>query len=152
LYDEEGFGEFRHLRYLTGKRSNIYDWKVYPEDLVGINEVMLSAVINRCLKIVYDFQQQLLASTQTEYMNFYPLSAEPIILHGVTDRVGPLPPPEMVVGDPSTGITGGLPPAPHTPVFTPPVTVAPPVPEAEPYVPPSEPRSVAGNPPTPSGY
>lgn len=133
LYDEEGFGQFGQLRYLTGSRADIYDFEVHPEDLVGINEIPLAAVINRCLKQLYDFQNQILHAIQPEYLNFYPLAADPIILRGVTERSLPAPPPDQQAISVPTGITSGTPMA--APPSTTPIQAAPPVPPAPPLSP-----------------
>ena len=80
LYDSLGESEYTGLRYLIGDRADIYNFEWDASDLVGINEIVLSEVINRLIKNIHDFQNSLLASLQSEYLNFYPITTAPIHL------------------------------------------------------------------------
>ena len=80
IYDSNGEGHFTGLRYLQGERAKIYNHEFDSINLVGVNEIVMSEVVNRPLYEIYKFQQKLLDAIQPEYLNFYPVETAPIHL------------------------------------------------------------------------
>lgn len=73
FFSDKGHPEYVGFNYLREEelRQLIYDATL--DNYIGINEVVLSATINRCLKKIYDLQLRIQKILQEKKLNVFPL-------------------------------------------------------------------------------
>jgi hypothetical protein len=63
-----------------GVRGDVMSHQITSEELIGVNEIVLSETLNRPIKKIFDFQSSILSTIQPYFTNFYPQSGAPISL------------------------------------------------------------------------
>jgi hypothetical protein len=69
--DLYGIVQIQGTRYIVDGETNIYSYSINLNNFVGINEIVSTAVINRCLEQIYNLQVNLLDLCQSVYICGY---------------------------------------------------------------------------------
>ena len=79
-YDVAGISQYIGFQYLNISELSTIRYTTTMNNYIGVNEVVTTHTINRCLEEIYKLQLVLLSSMQEKPTNIYPLASEPIVL------------------------------------------------------------------------
>ena len=79
-YDVAGISQYIGFQYLNISELSTIRYTTTMNNYIGVNEVVTTHTINRCLEEIYKLQLALLSSMQEKPTNIYPLVSEPVIL------------------------------------------------------------------------
>lgn len=77
-YDETGLAVYQGFNYITENDVNIEKYKPDIGNYVGINEILTTSTINRCLEELFKLQEQIINLTKEYNINTFPLTTQVI--------------------------------------------------------------------------
>ena len=77
-YDEKGLSVYKGFNYITENDIDIENHKPTLDNYTGVNEILTSATINRCLEKIFKLQQQIINLIQEHSINTFPLTTQVI--------------------------------------------------------------------------
>lgn len=80
LYNNIGISKYIGFTYLTDKELGKLTYEQSMNNLIGINEPVMTSPVNRCLNEIYKLQLQILELVQEKSINDYPLIDTPVNL------------------------------------------------------------------------
>lgn len=80
LYNSIGISKYIGFSYLTDRELSKLTYEQHMNNLIGINEPVMTAPVNRCLNEIYKLQLQILDLVQEKSINVYPLIDVPVNL------------------------------------------------------------------------
>ena len=80
VYNEKGLSEYVGFNYLLEDELKTLSYETTLDNYIGINEVILSATVNRCLEKIYELQLRIQSILQERKINVYPLLSQTIDL------------------------------------------------------------------------
>lgn len=102
-FDVAGISQYVGFKYLNITELSSIQYTTTLNNYIGVNEVVTTHTVNRCLEEVYNIQLKLVNNMQEKSTNVYPLVSTPVLL---TARVNtlplPLPQPELQMQQAST--------------------------------------------------
>ena len=75
-YDNAGRVRYDSINYISDIDSNLFVYNTDLNNYVGINEPVMSKVVNRCLSEIYTIQESLLNMCKEKYSNKYPYATQ----------------------------------------------------------------------------
>ena len=79
-YDVAGISQYVGFQYLNISELSTIHYTTTMNNYIGVNEIVTTHTINRCLEEIYKLQLRLLSSMQEKPTNVYPLVSVPVIL------------------------------------------------------------------------
>lgn len=79
-YDNSGISQYVGFQYLNISELSTIQYIPTMDNYIGVNEIVTTHTINRCLEEIYKLQLKLLSSMQEKPTNIYPLVSVPVIL------------------------------------------------------------------------
>ena len=79
-YDIAGISQYVGFQYLDISELSTIHYITTMNNYIGVNEIVTTHTINRCLEEIYKLQLRLLSSMQEKPTNIYPLVSVPVIL------------------------------------------------------------------------
>ena len=79
-YDGSGISQYVGFQYLNISELSTIQYIPTMNNYIGVNEIVTTHTINRCLEEIYKLQLKLLSSMQEKPTNIYPLVSSPVIL------------------------------------------------------------------------
>lgn len=79
-YDSAGLSQYVGFKYLNKSDLDSNNYNVGMGNYIGVNEIVTTHTVNRCLERIYQLQQVILSNWQEKPTNIYPLPEIPIIL------------------------------------------------------------------------
>lgn len=79
-YDTKGISKYIGFTYLNHDDIENLDYKITTDNYIGVNEPVVTDVINRCLNQILELQQKVTNLMQERPINVYPLLTEPVVL------------------------------------------------------------------------
>lgn len=80
LYDSLGISQYIGFTYLIKEELEQLTYEQTLDNLIGINEPVMSATVNRCLNRIYQLQEKIVNLVQEKSINVYPLTTTPVKL------------------------------------------------------------------------
>lgn len=80
VYTDKGLSEYVGFNYLREDELKTLTYETTLDNYIGINEVVLSATVNRCLERIYNLQLRIQQTLQENKLNVYPLVTQTIKL------------------------------------------------------------------------
>lgn len=80
-YDSSGISQYIGFRYLNIEEIQQTNYTVNLDHYIGNNELLLTETFNRCLKQIYNVQENVLDKMQERSVNVFPLLETPIQLN-----------------------------------------------------------------------
>ena len=80
IYDSSGISQYIGFQYLNITELSTIQYTPTMNNYIGVNEIVTTHTINRCLEEIYKLQLNLLSSMQEKPINVYPLVSGPVIL------------------------------------------------------------------------
>lgn len=79
-YDTAGISQYVGFQYLNISELSAIQYTTTMNNYIGVNEIVTTHTINRCLEEIYKLQLRLLQGMQEKPTNIYPLLSVPVIL------------------------------------------------------------------------
>ena len=79
-YDTSGISQYIGFQYLNISELSTLKYTPGMNNYIGVNEIVTTHTINRCLEEIYSLQQTLISNMQEKSTNVYPLVNQPVIL------------------------------------------------------------------------
>ena len=79
-YDIAGISQYVGFKYLNISELSAIQYNPTMNNYIGVNEIVTTHTINRCLEEIYKLQLRLLSSMQEKPTNVFPLVSVPVIL------------------------------------------------------------------------
>lgn len=79
-YDIAGISQYIGFQYLNIDELSTIQYTPTMNNYIGVNEIVTTHTVNRCLEEVYKLQLKLLSSMQEKPTNIYPLVSVPVVL------------------------------------------------------------------------
>jgi hypothetical protein len=79
-YDVAGISQYVGFQYLNISELSAIQYTTTMNNYIGVNEIVTTHTINRCLEEIYKLQLRLLQGMQEKPTNIYPLLSVPVIL------------------------------------------------------------------------
>ena len=79
-FNSSGFSIYMGFKYLTTSELETLKYNITPNNYVGMNEVVLTSTINRCLNEMFQLQQNILTIMSEKSLNVYPLPSMTVVL------------------------------------------------------------------------
>ena len=79
-YDDNGFSKYIGFRYLHADEIANIQYVPTLDNFIGINEIVLSSTINRCVDRIYKLQLEIQKILQEKSINVFPLTTQTVDL------------------------------------------------------------------------
>jgi len=80
IFNNVGISKYIGFTYLMEDELKLLTYNQTMDNLIGVNEPVLTSTVNRCLSRIYDLQTDILDLVQEKSINVYPLIDEPVEL------------------------------------------------------------------------
>lgn len=71
-YDDIGISQYLGFQYLNIDELEMLKYNITPDNYVSNNEIVLTETVNRCLRRVFDLQNQIISNMREKSINVYP--------------------------------------------------------------------------------
>lgn len=79
-FDTAGISQYIGFQYLNKHELETLNYETNLNNFIGVNEVVTTFTINRCLEQIHSIQKTVLNNMQEKSTNVYPLVSEPVLL------------------------------------------------------------------------
>lgn len=80
IFDSKGFSRYRGFKYLNDDELVQMNYEITPDNYISSNEIVVTHTLNRCLRLLYDLQEHIMAKMQETSVNVFPLEGVPVQL------------------------------------------------------------------------
>ena len=79
-FDALGFANYIGFTYLTETEIKDLKYDISNNHYIGVNEIVLTSTVNRCLEQVYNLQLKIQSNIQEKSINVFPLLTQVVPL------------------------------------------------------------------------
>lgn len=79
VFDNNGISNYIGFNYLVESELKKLTYIQSMENSIGVNEIVTTSTVNRCIQKVVELQQTILELIQEKSINVYPLESQPVV-------------------------------------------------------------------------